>query len=240
LPEILSNVLATLHYRLRRFTDRLLPQDCFLCGEESGAECLCGACHDALPRQPAACPICAVPTTDGVLCGRCQRQPPAFDASRAVFVYAFPVDRIVQALKYRHRLSLAGFFAHALMPLGPPQGPAVLLPMPLHVRRLRERGFNQAVEIARPLARAWGLPLELAGVQRALNTVPQASLPWKERSVNMRGAFRCDASFAGRTVIVVDDVMTTGATLDELARTLKRHGASRVENLVVTRTPPPA
>jgi predicted amidophosphoribosyltransferase len=111
--------------------------------------------------------------------------------------------------------------------------------MPLHVKRLRERGFNQSVEIARPLADAWGLPLELAQVGRILDVAPQASLPWKARHSNMKGVFGCSNSLAGQTIVVVDDVMTTGATLDELARTLKRQGAARVENLIVARTPPP-
>jgi len=232
-------MLDVLRRRMRAIANSLMPQDCFVCGTESGAESLCAACRAALPRQPPSCPVCAIPTTAGATCGRCLHAPPAFDASRAAFAYAFPVDRVVQALKYRHRLALAGFFADALLPLLAPQA-AVLLPMPLHVRRLRERGFNQAVEIARPLARASGLPLEFDAVSRVLNTAPQASLPWKARSGNMRGAFRCDASFGGKTVIVVDDVMTTGATLDALARTLKLHGAARVENLVIARTPSPA
>lgn len=232
-------MLAVLRRGLPAVVNLLLPQDCFVCGDECGAGPLCAACRDLLPRQPADCPVCAVPTTEGAVCGHCLREPPAFDATHAAFAYAFPLDRIVQALKYRHRLALAGFLADALLPLVPPEQ-AVLLPMPLHVRRLRERGFNQAVEVARPIGRATGLPLELDAVVRVLNLAPQASLPWKARRVNMRGAFRCDASFTGKTVIVVDDVMTTGATLDELARTLKRHGAARVENLVVARTPSPA
>lgn len=180
-----------------------------------------------------------MPTPEAAVCGRCLRDPPAFDATGAAFAYRFPVDRMVQALKYRERLALAGFFADALRPFRP-SGDALIVPMPLHRRRLRERGFNQAVEIARPLALAWGLPLVLSGVMRAVHTAPQASLPWKARSVNIRGAFRCDVPFDGKTVIVVDDVMTTGATLDELARTLKLRGAARVENLVIARTPPPA
>jgi len=232
-------VLTVLRRGLPAVANLLLPQDCFVCGDEAGSGPLCPACRAQLPRQLPGCPVCAVPTTDGAPCGRCLRDSPAFDATHAAFAYAFPLDRIVQALKYRHRLALAGFLADALLPLVPAEK-AVLLPMPLHVRRLRERGFNQAVEIARPLARATGLPLELGAIGRVLNTAPQASLPWKARRVNMRGAFRCEASFTGKTVIVVDDVMTTGATLDELARTLKRHGAARVENLVVARTPSPA
>lgn len=115
----------------------------------------------------------------------------------------------------------------------------MVLPMPLHRARLRERGYNQAVELARPLARAWGLPIELGRVERVLNATPQASLPWKERRLNMRGAFRCHGALTGKKVLVVDDVMTTGATLQALALELKRCGAARVDNLVVARTPPP-
>ncbi|AKU10775.1 hypothetical protein AzCIB_0870 [Azoarcus sp. CIB] len=185
------------------------------------------------------CPVCAIPSGEDLICGSCQRAQPAFDATIAALPYVFPVDRLVQALKYGRRLALTRFLSGLLEPFTPPQGPAVVVPMPLHPGRLRERGFNQAAEIARPLARAWGLPFETAAVERVRDTAPQASLPWLERRRNMRGAFRCHSSFDGRTVVVVDDVMTTGATLDELARTLKSHGAARVVNRVVARTPSP-
>ncbi len=183
--------------------------------------------------------MCALPVPDGSLCGRCQQRPPAFDATRAVFDYRFPVDTLVQALKYRRRLTLAGFFAEALVAAGVPARADFILPMPLHPRRLGERGFNQAVEIARPLARATGLRLELAHVRRIRDTPKQESLTREERIRNLRGAFACEAALGGATVLVVDDVMTSGASLDELARCLKRQGAARVENLVVARTPMP-
>ena len=229
-------------YRALSFlTDLLVPQDCCVCGRESAGALVCEHCREALPLQPSAgCPRCAVPTTDGALCGSCLSEPPAFDATLTAFSYAFPVDRMVQALKYRYRLAVAAYFTDKLAKLGRPSDIDVILPVPLHVQRLRERGFNQAVEIARPLARAWGVPLELACVQRVSHLAPQASLTWKQRKDSMRGAFRCGKRLDGQTVLLVDDVMTTGATLDALARTVKAHGARRVVNLVVARTPPPA
>ena len=110
-----------------------------------------------------------------------------------------------------------------------------ILAVPLSPARLAERGFNQALEIARPLAHALGVPIELHRIHRRRDTAPQASLPWKERKQNIRHAFECELDLTGKAVLVVDDVMTTGATLDELAATLKAHGAARVENCVVAR-----
>jgi predicted amidophosphoribosyltransferase len=108
--------------------------------------------------------------------------------------------------------------------------------MPLHPRRLAERGFNQALEIARSVARHLGRPIEPRGVLRVKDTLPQTKLPYEERAKNVRGAFLCKLDLSGASVAVVDDVMTTGATLNELARALKRAGATRVENLVIART----
>ncbi|MDR2092909.1 MAG: ComF family protein [Azoarcus sp.] len=212
-------------------------QDCCLCGRPArGGGPLCAACADGLPRHAAdACPCCALPVPGGEVCGRCLRKPPAFDSTLAVFDYAFPVDVLVQALKYRHRLALAGFFARAF------DADALLavdlvMPMPLHPARLRERGFNQAVEIARPLARAAGLPLDLTGVARVRATPPQASLAHDARLANLRKAFAARRRFDGLRIAVVDDVMTTGASLEALARCLKASGAAAVHNFVVART----
>lgn len=151
-----------------------------------------------------------------------------------MFDYAFPLDVLVQSLKYRHRLSLADYFAESL---GDLREFDLIVPMPLHPRRLAERGFNQAVEIARPLARLAGVPMALAGVRRVIDTPAQASLSRADRSANVRGAFACDLPLDGKSVVVIDDVMTTGASLDALARSLKAGGAVRVENRVVARTP---
>jgi len=185
------------------------------------------------------CPACALPSLNGVICGQCQRQAPAYHATYAVLEYVFPVDRLVQALKYQRRLAVSSYFSALLLPLGEHLAIDMIVPMPLHVDRLRWRGFNQAVEIARPLSRQWGVPLYLNAASRKLDGPAQVSLPWSERHANVKNAFVCEMDLTDRHVLVVDDVMTTGASLHALARTLKNAGASRVENLVVARTPPP-
>jgi ComF family protein len=154
-----------------------------------------------------------------------------------LWCYEFPCDGLVQALKYRARLALAGFFARSLASRTMPEVD-LIVPMPLHPRRLAERGFNQALEIARCLARHRDRPLEPRGVLRVKDTLPQTELPYEERARNVRGGFLCKLDLSGARVAVLDDVMTTGATLNELARALKRAGATRVENLVIARTVP--
>lgn len=219
-----------------RLLSALLPQDCLLCGAPAGDALLCEACAAGLPRLPAdLCPVCAEQAPGGAVCGACLADSPHFDATIAAFRYGFPADKLIQALKYQMRIAAADFFAAALLEGPRPRGDLVM-PLPLHPARLAERGFNQSVEIARSLARALKLPLDVEGCRRNRDTPPQASLPWKARRKNIRHAFECTLDLTGRSVIVVDDVMTTGATLDEFARTLKAHGAVRVSNWVAVRT----
>ena len=210
-------------------------EDCLLCGAESAPELLCAACAAELPALPEPCPRCALPSPAGAVCGSCLNRPPHFDTTLALWRYEFPCDRLVQALKYRARLALAEFFARNLASRPLPEIDLVV-PMPLHPRRLAERGFNQALEIARGVARRLGRPIEPRCALRVKNTLPQARLPFDERAKNVRGAFLCKLDLSGASIAVVDDVMTTGATLNELARVLKRAGATRVENLVIART----
>lgn len=215
----------------------LLAQDCLLCQAASGGQLLCADCARELPSMGSACPRCAAAGNGGTECGACIADPPHYDASCAAFVYAHPVDALIQALKYGGQLALAGWFAQALQRrIGAAGGVDLILPLPLHPARLAERGFNQSAEIAKLLSRLYGIAMDAQIARRVRNTAPQAALPWRERERNMRGAFACDADLAGLRVAVVDDVMTTGATLDEFARTLKHSGAARVENWVVART----
>lgn len=224
---------------VRRSCAGLLAQDCLLCGSASGDSLLCLACEQDLPRLPGErCPRCALPTPNGEVCGKCLARPPHFDATSAGFRYAFPIDRLIQSYKYGHRLALAGYFGRQLALLTGNGGADLIIPMPLHPRRLRERGFNQALELARPVARACRTPIDVRNCCRIRNTTAQADLPWRERAKNVRGAFHCAADFTGKRLLLIDDVMTTGASLDELARTVKLHGASHVALLVLARALP--
>lgn len=176
-------------------------------------------------------------------CGRCLANPPAFDASFAATAYAPPADLLVQALKFRAQLPLATVFARLLLDaMADESGAAgeLVMAVPLSSERLASRGFNQALEIARPLARALQLPLDIHSCVRVRDTAPQSALAPADRRDNMRDAFAVmhRQTIAGKHLLVVDDVMTTGHTLDAFAACLKRHGAARVTNLVFARTPP--
>lgn len=216
----------------------LPTQPCVLCGAASRAGVWCGACDAALPVPPAArCPVCALPSPDGSLCGRCLRKRPLYDRTVAAFDYAFPVDKLVQALKFNEQLHLAPAFA-ARLARHIEIRPDCVVAMPLHPARLAERGHNQSLEIARHLASRLQLPLLPHACVRLRDTPPQSSLKWKARGKNLRGAFRCDADVAGLHVAVVDDVMTSGASLNELALALRRAGAREISAWVAARTPP--
>ena len=219
----------------------LLSQDCLLCAADSGTSLLCQACENDLPRLPAArCPRCALPTPLGEVCGRCLSHPPHYDAGTAVYRYAFPIDKLVQSFKYGHRLALGGWFGERLAAVPERIEADLIIPMPLHPLRLRERGFNQAGELARVFGKARHLPIDSRSCRRIRHTAVQAELPWRERARNVRGAFECTADFSGRRLLLIDDVMTTGTSLDELARTLKLHGAAQVTVLALARALPSA
>jgi len=171
----------------------------------------------------------------GNLCGACLSHVPRFDAITAAFVYEWPLAPLIQQYKYGGNLALARLFAHALG--SRIAGAAdLIIPMPLAPQRLAERGFNQALEIARLLSRRTGVNLATHACRRVRESAPQATLPWNERARNIRGAFVCDRDLRGLRVAVVDDVLTTGATLNELARNLRKAGALEIQGWVVART----
>ncbi len=219
---------------IRSFLERRLAPACLLCQAPDGP--LCSACQADLPWAPSThCPVCAQPAGRTEICGRCLREPPAFARTQALFGYRFPVDRMIQRLKYREHLALAPVLGALLADKLQDGLPDVWLPMPLHAERLKARGFNQAVEIARELSARTGVAMRPEWAMRVRDTPPQAGLKRAARQKNLRGAFACGDRAAGLHVGIVDDVMTTGSTLDELAKTLKAAGAREVSCVVVAR-----
>ena len=219
---------------LRQCLDTCLPHRCLLCGKESD-DTLCTACSGDIGRLPTGCAQCGETSPANTLCGHCLAAPPHFDATRAPFLYAFPLDRLIQAYKYGGELALAPWFANKMAQAIGTLPFDRILPMPLHPGRLRERGFNQSAELARLLAKKCQTRLDLDACQRRRATSVQADLPHKERAANVRGAFECTRSFAGEHLLLIDDVMTTGTTASECARTLKLHGAASVTVAVIAR-----
>lgn len=226
----------------------LLPVHCVLCGLAS-AQHLCAGCRaQCLCGGPARCPVCADPlpgaADPATRCGRCLRHPPGYDATLVAAAYALPFDSLVLQLKFGARLAHARLFgdllADAVLALPGFVKPALLCPVPLGPARLAERGFNQALEIARPLGKRLAIRVDPHCVIRVQDTRAQSLLHARERRRNIAAAFSVTdrALVEGRHIGVVDDVMSSGETLQELAATLKRYGAARVTNIVFARTPP--
>lgn len=233
---MMSILPQALRVTLGALAGHILPGSCLLCAADSASSLLCPACTADLPRQATTvCPQCAIETPLGERCGTCLKSPPAFTRTIAPLRYEFPVDRLIQALKYSHRLPLANWFGNCLSEQITADEHDLLLPLPLHPSRLRERGFNQSVEIARAIHRRLGIPMNVDCLSRVRATPPQAALPLKERAKNVRGAFECTTDLSGKRILLVDDVMTTGSTLRECARILELHGAAQITLAVAAR-----
>lgn len=234
--------LISLNYRLN-IRQEFFRKNCLLCGTSNNDCCgdLCAPCRMGLPYPPRyRCPVCALPAAEDLVCGACLADPPAFGRTVAALSYAFPADALIHSLKYRENLAMSAVLADLMVEriagVTSPAPPDFIAPMPLHPARLRERGFNQALEIARHVSNKSGIALLPDACKRIKDTPPQTGLPWKEREKNIRGAFACEMDLTGQHVAVLDDVMTTGATLNELARVLRKRGATEVSAWVVART----
>jgi ComF family protein len=232
-----------------RLAHAVLPNLCALCGNLS-QNTLCRGCDEAYANETRLrCTVCAVPLPSsrrdrsaGYRCADCVATPPPFAATLALADYRAPLDTLAVGLKFRARLMLADEFAQRLARLADDMldasdWPDVIAPVPLAARRLVERGYNQAWQIAKPLGRALRVRSDATLVARVIETAPQSRLDLDARRQNVGRAFQVNARVHGLHVAVVDDVMTTGATLEALAHTLKAAGARRVTNFVALRTP---
>jgi len=227
---------------LGRLERLILPPTCLLCGAVGVAGLdLCAGCLRDLPRNRTACPRCATPLPPGGIgaCAHCRAQPPDFDRAFVPFRYQPPVDFLITRLKFGGRLTcarlLGELFAAALAERSEPL-PDCIAPVPLHPRRLRERGFNQALELARAAAHRCGIPLWINGLRRVRHTVPQTQLDARQRQTNPLGAFALAAPLPGTRIALMDDVVTTASTVAECARVLRAGGATEIEIWAIGRT----
>ena len=217
--------------------ERLFPQPCVLCQATSEEyTVLCKHCLNDLPWHTSkSCMRCGL-VANNLICGNCIKEPPHFDKTYALFNYTYPTDRLIQHYKYNHALYLSQTFGLLMgeIILGKPID--LIIPMPLHPLRLQERGFNQSLEIAKVVAKFANIPLAPNICQKIRNTPPQASLKLKDRTKSIKGAFNCIENLSGKRVALIDDVMTTGASLNELAKMIKINDASEVSCFVLART----
>jgi ComF family protein len=229
--------LPSLSARLRQ----LLAPDCVICGiapADPPGSPVCTPCRaDYFPTEPPRCRICANRLPGEGVCGRCLSRWPRFDATLVLGDYAPPLDAMIAAVKFRARLDLARAFGLLLADRAQHLEPAALVALPLAPPRLRERGYNQAQEIARAIAARLRRPLLRNALVRIRHCPSQQGLGLAQRRTNVRGAFQANPGVAGLHLLLVDDVLTSGSTLDEAAGALKAAGALRVTNLVVARTP---
>jgi ComF family protein len=220
-------------YRPRR---RWLPRwPCELCGEPAGQAGLCAGCHADLPWIGAACRLCARPLAAQEVCVQCLRQPPAWSRAIVPLAWSFPVAELIGRFKYGGVLHYGALLGRLLAAHCDGRQPDGVVPVPLHRARLAERGFNQALELARPVARCIGVPILDDVCSRTAETPPQAGLAAQQRYRNLRGAFAASPRVRGRRLAIIDDVMTTGSTAEALTLELLGAGASAVEVWAVAR-----
>ncbi len=224
----------------------IYPPLCLLCGGSGDGEIdICTSCRQELPHNHHPCSCCALPLPPAApvdsLCGKCLQKPPPFTNCTVPFIYQHPIDRLITGLKFsaklQHGRMLATLLLEHIHRSNQTKLPEVIIPVPLHHKRLQERGYNQALELARPISRQLNIPLDFSSCRRVLNTHSQSTLHERERRSNIRGAFKLSGKIAANHVALLDDVVTTGSTVTELAKTLRRAGVQRVDVWAVARTP---
>ena len=208
---------------------------------------ICADCFKQLPHNASCCVRCALPLPEEagatVLCGRCIKKAPAFDYAYSLFRYEADIIRLIHQLKFAEKITYARSLGELLLMMWQAESSAVelqpdcLLPVPLHPARLRQRGFNQSIEIARIISSRLQIPIEYDAVIRQRQTTSQTGLDARQRRRNIRGAFEVVTEIKAKHILIIDDVMTTGSTVNELARVLKKSGVQCIGVLSVARAP---
>jgi ComF family protein len=205
---------------------------CLLCGGNKNLiSSVCLDCNKDLPKMAGACKVCARPLAHTGICGLCINTKPSIDGTVSAFHYAYPVDLLIKNIKYKQELraifALTSVLADRVM-AGPTRSPDILLPVPLHASRHFRRGFNQSLEICKVLSLRLGVPYDVRLVRRTRSTQPMSLLTPAERAANVRGAFSISSPIKHKKLALVDDVVTSGSTTQEIARILKKSGAEQV------------
>ena len=234
---------------IRALLDVILPPLCHVCRSfipNAGTIHICPACREKLPQVSSPhCPVCGIPFTgtgEDHRCGACLTNPPHFDTARAAFLYEGAIRDLIHSFKYKQhthlRRPLAFLTLEMARELVSDLAPNIIIPVPLHRSRLRQRGFNQAVLLGRTLSQQLNLPLLPDTLIRTRPTEPQINLSATERMVNVKGAFSVNRPglIAGKRILLLDDVMTTGSTMNECAKELKKAGADVVIAATIART----
>lgn len=231
---------------LKNSLSRIFSTHCLLClGATKNTHLLCSSCESDLPTNSTACVLCAIPFANSkmsnktLICGKCQKTPPNYTTSLIPNIYASPIKELIGQLKFHGNLCyaplLAQTFVKSLMHRKN-NLPECIIPVPLHKQRLKERGFNQALELAQLIAKQLNVPLDYALCQRNKATPFQSGLSAKQRKQNLKNAFSIPNAHNYKHVAIFDDVVTTGTTVNELAKQLKRSGVETVEVWAIART----
>ncbi len=215
---------------LNNFGNWLLPQSCFLCGDSS-TQTICAACLADLPYLDVACLRCSQPLKKVGICEQCQKEPPSYTNTQAVFSYIFPLDKLITAAKYNQNLAVLNLLGNLMAQyLTIEPHPDVLIPVPLHPKRLRQRGYNQSLELAKRIKKYTGIAINYTACKRIKNTPPQVHLNNAQRKANIKGAFKVlRIEPYWQHIVLIDDVMTTGSTVQELANEFLKAGVKRVD-----------
>lgn len=219
------------------FVHCFLPFKCILCNENSERKLdLCIDCEEHLPWLKNTCNYCATPLPykTKLCCGACLKSPPPFHKICITFSYNQIIKKLITGLKFQKRLIHAHILGNLLankisLIYQNDHLPDLILPVPLHKKRLYTRGFNQAIELARPISKKLNLPIDYKSCQRIYNTAAQSDLPKHQRAINVKNAFVVQGNLANLHIALLDDVMTTGHTLTELSRTLYYVGVKRID-----------
>lgn len=223
-----------------------ISKQCLLClGVTDNKHLLCSDCESDLPQNSFRCVICAIsiPSTQtrqhSLVCGKCQKHQPYYATSQIPFIYATPLKQLITQLKFHGNLSYAPLLAFGFinsMQRSKNNLPECIIPIPLHTKRLQERGFNQALEMARIISKQLQIPLDNSLCTRNKVTPFQSGLSAKQRKQNMKGAFTISKPHQYKHIAIFDDVVTTGTTVNELAKELKQSGVETIEVWAIART----